>query len=166
MSATVRIGEILVEQGVLSEQQVFEVLEAQKRLRKPFGVLAEEMFEVCVQSIEDAWVEQYHRFTGTLDLEAERFDDAALRELNRRQAWQFQMLPVRYEDNGELLIAAGKGRLARAVSFAAAKVKPAVYFRIAESEQLKAFLQRHYPMPGVDECWVQGPGPDKSPHAA
>ena len=83
----IRIGEILVEQGVLNEQQVFEIVQAQKKLHLPFGVLAERMFEVTLESIENAWIEQYHRFTGTIDLSEQTFDDRALRMINRRQAW-------------------------------------------------------------------------------
>ena len=44
----IRIGEILVEQGVLTEQQVFEIVAAQRERGVPFGVLAERMFEVSV----------------------------------------------------------------------------------------------------------------------
>ena len=93
----IRIGEILVEQGVLSDQQVFEIIQAQKKLHLPFGVLAERMFEVTLESIENAWIEQYHRFTGTIDLTQQSFDDRALRMINRRQAWQFECLPVSFE---------------------------------------------------------------------
>lgn len=151
MSKPIRIGEILIEQGVLSEQQVFEILDAQKRLQLPFGVLAERMFDVTIESIERAWIEQYHRFTGTIDLNQLDFDDRALRLLNRRQAWQFQMLPVHFEESGELLMAAARTRLARAVTFAAGRLDRVVYFRIAESEQLRQFLQKFYPMPEISE---------------
>ncbi len=151
MNETVKIGEILVNQGILSPQQVFEILEKQKQTGIPFGVLAEKMFEVCAQTIEEAWIEQYHRFTGEIDLDHQIVDDKALRLINRRQAWQFEILPLRFEPGGELLIAASKNRLARAVSFIANKIKPVVYFRIARSDQLRGFLQEHYPMPEVSE---------------
>lgn len=147
----VRIGQILIERGVMSEQQVFEVLQEQKRRGVPFGVLAEELFEVTVQSIEDAWIEQYVRFTGTLNLEDVRVDATALKLINRRQAWQFEILPLRYEPTGELLMAASRRRLARAVTFAAHRIEPVVYFRIAQSEQLREFLREHYPMPEVSD---------------
>jgi len=151
----IKIGQILIEQGVLSEQQVFEVLEAQKEHRMPFGVLAERMFDVTLHSIETAWVEQYHRFTGTIDLASEQFDAEALRVLNRRQAWQFELLPIRTEPTGELLMAAGSSRLARAVTFAANRIDRAVYFRIAEQDQLRSFLQTHYPMPELSREIIQ-----------
>ncbi|MEM7680956.1 MAG: hypothetical protein AAF288_03275 [Planctomycetota bacterium] len=143
----IRIGEILIEQGVLSEQQVFEIVQAQKRLHLPFGVLAEQMFEVSLESIENAWIEQYHRFTGTIDLGDLSFDDNALRLINRRQAHQFEMIPVGFEPSGELLMAASRRRLARAVTFSVARIDRVVYFRIAESDQLREFLQKYYPMP-------------------
>ncbi len=152
---TIKIGEILVEQGILSEQQVFEVLEAQKQHRMPFGVLAERMFDVTLHSIENAWVEQYHRFTGTIDLSGEKFDNEALRVLNRRQAWQFELLPIRTEPDGEMLVAASANRLARAVTFAANRIDRAVYFRIAEQSQLREFLQQHYPMPELSREIIQ-----------
>ncbi len=152
---TIKIGEILVEQGVLSEQQVFEVLEAQKQHRMPFGVLAERMFDVTLHSIENAWVEQYHRFTGTIDLSGEKFDNEALRVLNRRQAWQFELLPIRTEPDGEMLVAASAKRLERAVTFAANRTDRAVYFRIAEQAQLREFLQQHYPMPELSREIIQ-----------
>jgi len=149
LSETLKIGEILIRQGVLSEQQVFEIMQAQKTMQMPFGVLAEHLFDVTLESIERAWVEQYHRYTGTLDLENERFDAEALRLISRRQAWQFEILPIRFEEGGELLVAASRARLARAVTFAAARLEQVVYFRVAESDQLQAFLQKHYPMPEI-----------------
>ncbi len=151
MSKPIRIGEILTERGVLSEQQVFEILQAQRRERLPFGVLAERMFDVTLESIENAWVEQYHRFTGTIDLEEVRFDDQALKLLNRRQAWQFEILPIGYEPGGELLMAASRRRFARAVTFVAAQLEPVVFFRLAESPQLREFLRKYYPMPEVSD---------------
>ncbi|MEM1445250.1 MAG: hypothetical protein AAGF84_04290 [Planctomycetota bacterium] len=146
-----QIGQILVQQGVLTEQQAFEIAAAQKTRHKPFGVLAEEMFDVTVEAIEEAWVEQYHRFTGTIDLNEQKVDERALRTIHRRQAWQFQMAPVRFEKTGELLIAADRSRLARAVTFATRTLEVPTYFRIAESEDLRGFLRRHFPMPEVSD---------------
>ena len=148
----IRIGEILIEQGVLSEQQVFEILQAQRDSGTPFGVLAEHMFDVTVHSIEEAWIEQYQRFTGgMIDLEHQQVDQEALELINRRQAWQFEILPLRFEPDGELLMAASRNRLARAVTFVAAKLKPIVFFRVAESDHLRRFLKQHYPMPEVTD---------------
>ncbi len=147
----IRIGQILVERGVLTPQQVFEVVQAQRDRAVPFGVLAERMFDVTVESIEEAWIEQYCRTTGITDLATQQVDARVLQMINRRQAWQFEILPLRMEPSGELLMAASRHRLARAVTFAASRLKPVVYFRVAESDQLREFLRLHYPMPEVSE---------------
>lgn len=147
----IRIGEILVEQGVLTDQQVFEIVQAQKKLHLPFGVLAERMFDVTLETIENAWIEQYHRFTGTIDLNKQEFDTRALRMINRRQAWQFECLPISFEPTGELLMAASRTRLARAVTFATNRLDKVVYFRIAESDQVQEFLRKHFPMPEISD---------------
>jgi hypothetical protein len=155
MSRPIRLGEILIEQGVLNEQQVFEIVEAQRRLQLPFGVVAERLFEVTVESIERAWAEQYHRFTGTLDLDQCAVQAEVLPLIGRRQAWQFELLPVRFERTGELLIAASQRRLPRAVSYVARRLTPPAFFRIAEPAQLRAHLQTHYPMPEVSDAMLE-----------
>jgi len=147
----IRIGELLVKQGAMTEQQVFEVVQAQKNCGLPFGVLAERMFDVTVESVEQAWIEQYAGFTGALDIADETVDRRVLGIINRRQAWQFEMLPLRFEPSGELLVAASKRRLARAVTFAARRIEPIVFFRVVESEALRQFLQQYYPLPEVSE---------------
>lgn len=149
MSEMINIGQILTEHGVLSEQQVFEVLEAQRKEGIPFGVLAEKMFDVTLESIERAWIDQYSRMTGLIDLKEETVDENVLGLIHRRQAWQFEMMPLRYEGNGELVVVASPRRLARAVTFLANKLEPVAYFRIAQPEQLREFLGRYYPMPEV-----------------
>lgn len=158
---SIRIGEVLVEQGVLTPQQVLEITQAQRRLGKPFGVLAERMFEVTPQSIERAWAEQYLRFDGLIDLAAEKLDARVLPLVGRRQAWQFEILPLRFEPTGELLVAASKARLARAVAFAADRLAHEVFFRVAEPEALRRLLRLHYPMPEVSADWL-----DRARHCA
>ncbi|HAI10067.1 MAG TPA: hypothetical protein DCM28_00050 [Phycisphaerales bacterium] len=149
---TIQIGQILIQQGVLSEQQVFEISQAQKKNPNvPFGVLAERLFDVTSQTIEQAWIEQYHHFTGTTDLRDQEIDERVLSVINRRQAWQFEVLPLRYEPTGELLVAASKHRLARAVSFMTNQMESTCLFRVANRTQLRDFLSRHYPMSEVTE---------------
>jgi hypothetical protein len=155
MSRPIRLGEILIEQGVLNEQQVFEIVDAQRRLQLPFGVLAERLFEVTLASIERAWAEQYQRFTGTLDLDQCEIDTSALSVIGRRQAWQFELLPMGFEKTGELLIAASQRRLPRSVSYVAQRVPYPAFFRIAEPEQLRSYLQKHYPMPEVSQAMLE-----------
>ena len=150
-SRPIKIGQILIEHGVLSEQQVLEIVQAQRRQSLPFGVLAERMFDVTLDSIESAWVDQYERFTGQIDLDDYEIDARTLKLINRRQAWQFEILPIRFEEEGELLMAASRKRLARSVTFVANRLEPVVFFRLADSQQLREFLRKHYPMPEVTD---------------
>ena len=43
---TLKLGDLLVQQGVLTVAQRDQVLEAQRLRRRPFGVLAEDLFGV------------------------------------------------------------------------------------------------------------------------
>src|SRR5207342_2935381 len=96
----IQIGQLLIEQGVLTSNQVEHILKIQRASHRPFGDLAERLFGISPQAVEDAWVQQYIRMVGTVDLDDQKFDEQCLRLLNRRQAWQFHMLPMTHaEDN-------------------------------------------------------------------
>jgi hypothetical protein len=113
----IRIGQLLVEQGVLSDVQVEHILKVQKESGRPFGDLAERLFGISPKAIEDAWVEQYVRTAGVVDLDEIEVEKDCLRLLNRRQAWQFHLLPTN-RDLGELNVATTPQNLVRAVNFA------------------------------------------------
>src|SRR5690606_26278667 len=66
----IQIGQVLIEQGVLSEKQVAHILKVQKVSPRPFGDLAERLYGISPQAVEDAWVEQYVRIAGVVDLES------------------------------------------------------------------------------------------------
>ena len=146
MAKGIQIGQLLIEQGMLTAKQVDHILRVQKISHRPFGDLAERLFNISPQAVEDAWVQQYMRMVGTIDLDDQKFDEQCLRLLNRRQAWQFDMLPmIRGEEN--LNIATDAESLVRAVNFSAKKLDEPIYFQIAERKQLKDFLMKHYPVP-------------------
>jgi hypothetical protein len=144
--AGIQIGQLLVEQGVLTKAQVDHILKVQKMSNRPFGDLAERLFGVDAKAVEDAWVEQYVRTTGVVDLHEQRIDTDCLRLLNRRQAWQFHLLPLNRRD-ADLHMATSPQDLVRAVNFSGRKVNEPVNFLIAERAQLKEFLMKHYPVP-------------------
>jgi hypothetical protein len=145
--AGIQIGQLLVEQGVLTERQVEHILKVQKMSHRPFGDLAERLYGTSARAIEDAWVEQYLRIAGTVDLDAQRVDTECLRLLNRRQAWQFHMLPMHRDGHANVNVATDAGNLVRAVNFASKKLDEPVYFQVAERKQLREFLMKHYPVP-------------------
>jgi hypothetical protein len=144
--AGIRIGQLLVEQGVLSDIQVQHILKVQKQCGRPFGDLAERLYGISPKAIEDAWVEQYIRTAGVVDLDEIEIETDCLRLLNRRQAWQFHVLPTQ-RAQGELNVATTPQHLVRAVNFATRSFDEPVYFMLAEHTQLRAFLMKHYPVP-------------------
>lgn len=142
----IRIGELLVEQGILTPKQVEHILFVQKRAQRPFGDLAEKLYGIDPKAIEDAWVQQYIRLAGVVDLDQQRIDEDCLRTLNRRQAWQFQVLPLHRQEL-DVQMATTADNLVRAVNFATRSFDEPVYFLIAERAQLRDFLMKHYPVP-------------------
>jgi len=146
MAKGIQIGQLLIEQGVLTAKQVDHILRVQKISHRPFGDLAERLFGISPQAVEDAWVQQYMRMVGTVDLDDMKFDEQCLRLLNRRQAWQFHMLPMNRTDD-HLNIATDAESLVRAVNFSAKKLDEPVFFQLAERAQLREFLMKHYPVP-------------------
>jgi hypothetical protein len=143
----IQIGQLLVEQGVLSAEQVAHILKVQKASHRPFGDLAERLYGIDPKAVEDAWVEQYTRSVGVVDLNDVEFDADCLRLINRRQAWQFHALPASRDENRQLQVATDADNLVRAVNFSSRRIDEAVFFLVAESEQLREFLMRHYPVP-------------------
>ena len=142
----IQIGQLLVEQGVLTERQVKHVLQVQKLSHRPFGDLAERLYGIDPKAVEDAWVAQYLRMAGVVDLEDVEIETECLRVLNRRQAWQFHLLPLRRE-KGSLQMATCAEELVRSVNFVSRKLNEPVHFLIAERTQLRKFMMKHYPVP-------------------
>lgn len=144
--AGIQIGELLVEQGVLTREQVKQVLQVQKLSHRPFGDLAERLFGIDPRAIEDAWVEQYIRMAGVVDLEDQEIDAECLRLLNRRQAWQFHILPLNRSQQ-TVSMATDAENLVRSVNFVTRTIQEPVHFQIADRAQLLEFLMKHYPVP-------------------
>lgn len=144
--AGIQIGQLLVEQGVLTDKQVRHIVEVQRLSHRPFGDLAERLYGVSPEAIEDAWVTQYVREAGIADLREFGVDGRCLDVVNRRQAWQFHMLPVGRDDQA-LTVATDAEHLVRAVNFSSRRVPEPVFFLIAGPRQLREFLMRHYPVP-------------------
>jgi hypothetical protein len=147
-AAGIQIGQLLVEQGVLTQAQVDHILKVQRISQRPFGDLAERLYGINPKAVEDAWVEQYLRIVGVVDLEQVEIETDCLRLLNRRQAWQFHLLPLsRDEADAGLRMATSAENLVRSVNFATRSLDEPVHFLIAERSQLREFLMRHYPVP-------------------
>lgn len=143
---SIQIGQLLIQQGVLTEAQVRHILAIQQASYRPFGDLAERLYRVSSEAIEDAWVQQYVQESGVASLEELDFDIDCLRTINRRQAWQFHILPTN-RAGGMLQIATDVDHLVRSLNFTSNRIEEPVGFIVAEREQLQEFLMRHYPVP-------------------
>lgn len=153
-----RIGDILVELGVLTEHMREEILDEQRIVGKPFGELAERMFGVDPAQIEDAWARQYEQIAGVFSFDGARIDPAATACVTARQAWQFKLLPVRFE-HGELMIATTRENLPRALRFAATQLGEVCFFVTTTPEELTQRLQKVFPMPGFGLDTIKAPAP-------
>lgn len=144
-----KLGEFLVKRGAITDAQVRAVLEAQRGTGKPFGLLAEEMFGVDPSTVVAAWTEQYELWTGTVQLDDERPQEAALRTLTSRQAWQFRVLPLSFELR-TLRLCTDRASLPRALRFCCHQVGPECYFVLTSAQELDRGLRRYFPMDGAE----------------
>ena len=156
-----RIGDILVQLGVLSEHDRQTILDQQRTVAKPFGELAERLFAISPDIIEDAWARQYEQIAGTINPMHFEIDPSANNCITARQAWQFRILPIRFEQ-GELMLATTRQNLPRALRFSATQMPEMCFFVTAEPEDLAKGLQRSYPMPGFGLDTISEPSPKLS----
>jgi len=146
---TARLGEILVLEGVLSPDQIQQLLDHQATRARPIGLLAEELFGVEPGVIERAWAQQYTQLSPGIDLTTQSFEPAALKAIQRRQAWQFGILPIRF-DGPELIVATTSANLVRALRFLCRSVSVPCQLVIAEADALCAAIAEYFPLPGLD----------------
>ncbi|MEL7474379.1 MAG: hypothetical protein AAGK04_13760 [Planctomycetota bacterium] len=144
-----RLGDLLVRSGALTEDERDAIVDAQGVSRRPFGVIAEEMFGVDPGVVERAWAEQYAASTRFVDLEACHPSPDVIGEVDRRQAWQFAMLPME-RDGDELVCCTTAAHLPRALRFAGWRLGGSVSFVVSDRQRLGAALARCYPMGGAD----------------
>lgn len=142
----IRIGEILVKQGILSAEQVDLIVEEQEVSSRPFGDLAERMFGIDPTAVQDAWVAQYLDSVGVTDLHQVYVDGFTLRTITARQAWQFRLLPL-YREDGILAMVTDDSNVVRALNFVTRSIIEPVQLLVTTRDQLRAHLMKHYPVP-------------------
>ena len=135
-----RIGEMLVSAGLLTVEQTEEILRRQQSHPEPFGLLAQRMYGLDPQQIEDVWTETTIRMGEIVRPDAAEIDANVLDLVTRRQAWQFRFLPIRLEGDGTLLAATTKQHLSRAVRFATRVLDRPCSFLMTDVEYLAAML--------------------------
>lgn len=149
-----RLGEILVSRGILSEDQVRGALAEQEAYGGAFGDIVERMYGVSPGEVERAWAAQYADIAETIDPRDEMVERDALLTVSARQAWQFRVLPLR-RDGEELVMCTTPDHLPRALRFVYRSLKERCSFVIAEPMALGEALEEHYPMPGLSASSVR-----------
>ncbi len=145
---TLLLGEVLVEQGLLSESDVFEILEEQLASGRPFGEIAERLFKISTEAIEEAWAYQYSFNAPTIDPVTFVPRSEAKDLVSARQAWQFRCLPMNLEGD-TLVLATSPKYLHRALKFATRVLDRPAYFMMTTEARLAAALSEHYPLGGM-----------------
>lgn len=144
-----RIGERLVLNGAITEEQLRVALARQEETGQPIGLICEELHGIDPRAVEHAWAEQYAELVEDLEPRLRTFDPECMRLISRRQAWQFAVLPLRFED-GALVVATIAPRLTQARRFLATVVPGGVVLLVTDPTSLSRALKRHYPFPGMD----------------
>ena len=146
---SIRLGELLVLQGVLTPEQQVEILEIQKKSGRPFGLIAEECFGVDPCAIEQAWAAQYAMIAQRVSPCELEIPEDVLSLISKRQAWQFGFMPIARCD-GEIQMVAARETLARALRFVGWRISDLCTFAICDVDSLRRGLETHYPLPGAD----------------
>ncbi|MFO0828542.1 MAG: hypothetical protein U0572_10400 [Phycisphaerales bacterium] len=145
-----RIGELLVRQGVLSQGQVERALAEQRHSGEPFGVVCERLFGIAPKLVEGAWATQYAELVSDVEARLSEVDPRAEASVTRRQAWQFKIAPLRFEDH-QLVVATAGEFLPRALRFAMTHIAAEVFFVLVSPKELAHHLMERFPMLGMDE---------------
>jgi hypothetical protein len=145
-----KLGQVLVNMKLLTKEQCQQVLNVQKNSGRPFGLIAEELFDINPKTLEMAWAEQMSHMVKSVNPNKEIIDVAVVETITRRQAWQFRMVPLRIDGN-EYLVCTTKEHLPRAQRFAHRLLGPQVAFVLTTPALLADALDRLYPMAGARE---------------
>lgn len=146
---SIRLGELLVLQGVITPDQQQEILRLQRDSGRPFGLIAEERFAVDPCAIEQAWAAQYAMIAHRIDPSKVEIPADVLGLVSKRQAWQFGFIPVA-RGAGEIQMVASRETLARALRFVGWRIGELCTFAICDLDTLRRGLETHYPLPGAD----------------
>lgn len=143
-----RLGDVLVKQGVLTSEQRDAIISQQLTTQRPFGWLAEQMFNVDPVDVENAWAYQYESVTKTMDPLKQKIDPAALQLISRRQAWQFSVVPIKF-NRDEVIVCTTRDNLARALRFVNWSINQACSIAVSDEERLNDALAKCYPVAGL-----------------
>lgn len=144
-----QIGQIMIEQNVLTQEQVDRLLADQLEADKPFGQLAETMYGIDEHQVHQALADQIAYRAPQIKLCQETFEPDVLAVITAREAWDTLVLPIRVED-GELLCATTVETLPAAIELLSEKLDRPYRFALAEMRPIEEFIANMYAYEGVD----------------
>ncbi len=117
--------------------------------RPTAAALLRRFLEARTTPRDDAWAAAYLRQDVHIRLDAEPLDPTVLGVVSCRQAWQFQVLPLRRE-RGVLVLVTTEAALIRAARFATRVCEEPAVLLVAEGKRFRQFLSAYYPFAGVE----------------
>jgi len=147
-----KIGEILMDKGLLTLGQVEQVLARQLKDTRLFGQIAADTFGLDEATLCRTVAEQFLIEATHVNLATEPWDPDALRAVAAHDAWTYRALPLRYE-RGELLVATSIYELPNAIGLLDREVYRNYRFVIADAHVLETTIQERYAQrtrPGFD----------------
>ncbi len=151
---SIRLGELLVENGSLTAEQRDQIIELQRRSPRPFGVIAEELFKVSPGDVVQAWAAQYAMISTRVDPLDVEIDEQTHALITKRQAWQFGLIPI-LEHDGEIQFVTSRECLARALRFVGWRIPGLCTFGICDMHTLKLGLSMHYPFDSLEDGMME-----------
>ncbi|MCC6284329.1 MAG: hypothetical protein IT439_03355 [Phycisphaerales bacterium] len=145
---TIRLGDLLVRRGVLTARQRDHILEVQASCGRPFGALAESLFNISPSAVEQAWARQYAMLARHVDPRLYHPSGELLELVSRRQAWQFGVLPLA-RTPAHVTLCTTELYLARALRFAGWRIPEVCDFVLSEPDLLGQALEYHYSIDGL-----------------
>jgi hypothetical protein len=150
-SSPAKLGDLLIQAGALSKSELAKALTQQAISGRPLGAILEEQFNIPAAAITQAWAAQMAALSPQINPLESKPQRDALALVNRRQAWQFGVLPVSFVDH-QIVIVTTQRSLPRAVRFAYKHLGPACTFALCDEADFLDSLDHYYPMPGAREC--------------
>lgn len=141
--ATIRIGELLKQRGLLDDRQIEQILARQKATGSPFGSVAAEMFGVQEAELWRAWAQQMIDCcpkVSPLDITPTA---KALTFVTPREAWAYRILPYDWTDQ-EIALLTTAERLPNAMAYAQIKSPVPAVFAVSDRVELEEAIQKAY----------------------
>ena len=138
-----KIGELLVQHGLMSDDQVRQVLAAQKDDPAPFGYLAQKMFDIDAQAIWRCWGRQMAECLPVVDLGSLASSQEALSEISASVAWRHRALPIALHER-TITLATSPERLPAVMAWAHTQLAYVIDMVLVDDDLLEQAIPERY----------------------